>query len=120
MENEKGATTSGKPRIARRYYLLIAILVISLVVGAITQTYTYGNASTAAFVLGLSPLHLHKHSQLHLRPHLDFGALPSGSATMTFTSALVVGRGTTSPMTFTFVKAATTWDRLAIAIARIV
>ncbi len=99
--------TPRKPRIARKYCLAIAILIISLVVGA---------APAVAAVSGSS----HSHLQLHVRPHLDFGALSSGSTTMTFTSALVVGRGTTSPLTFAFVKPATTWDRVFSGISIVV
>jgi hypothetical protein len=96
-----------KPRLARKHFLPIAMLVISLGVGA---------APVAAAVSGSS----HSHVQLHVRPHLDFGALSSGSATLTFAGALVVGKGATSPMTFAFAKAATTWDRVFSGISIVV
>jgi len=96
-----------KPRLARKCSLPIALLVICLVVGA---------APVVAAVSGSS----HSHVQLHVRPRLDFGALSSGSSTLTFTDALVVGKGATGPMTFTFAKAATTWDRVFSGISIIV
>jgi hypothetical protein len=96
-----------KPRLARKYSLPIAILVICLIVGV---------APVAAAVSG----HSHSHVQLHIRPNLGFGALSSGSATMTFRGALVVGRGTTSPVTFAYAKGATTWDRVFSGISIVV
>ena len=96
-----------KPWLARKHSLPITILVICLVVGA---------SPVASAVSGPS----HSHVKLQVHPHLNFGALSSGSATMTFTSALVVGKGRTSPMTFAFLKPSTTWNTVFSGITIVV
>jgi hypothetical protein len=101
------AETFLKPRLARKYLLSIAMLLISLVVAA---------APVAVAVSGSS----HSHVKVQVRPQLDFGVLSSGPGTKTFTSALAVGKGRTSPMTFAFVNPSTTWSTVFSGITIIV
>ncbi len=106
MKNDESMETR-KPRIAKKCYPPIAILIVCLVVGGAAIT------AGAATVSGPSPLHPHL--------NLNFGPLSSASTnTKTFANALVVGRGTTSPISFAFVNPATTWDRVFSGISIVV
>lgn len=102
MENHEGMETR-KPRIAKKYRLpIIALLMISAIVGAAvgvtlfaTETFTYKVATASVTT----------------QAALDFGALSSVvSSSKTFTAGLTVGAGTTSSITFAFVSPTLTWN----------
>jgi hypothetical protein len=96
-----------KRRIARKFYVPIAILIVCLTVGGVTIVVA------APKGLGPSPLHPHL--------NLNFGPLPPGSTGIdTFANALVVGRGTTSPIRFAFANSATSWNRVFLGISIVV
>jgi hypothetical protein len=102
---ENASIETKKPRIARKYRLpIIAILMISAIVVGVfaailfTQNYTYTvGTQQPASVSGPTTL--------------DFGTLSGdSSSSKLFTSALAIGPGSTSSITFAFVNPTTTWS----------
>jgi hypothetical protein len=92
---------------AKKPSLPIIMLILCLAVG--------GVAVTAAAAKGQGPSPLHPHLKL------NFGLLSSSSTGKdTFANALVVGRGTTSPIRFAFANSATTWNRVFSGISIVI
>ena len=113
MENESGNETR-KPRIAKRYRRpLLALLLLSAIVGGatgvtlfVTQSFSY-TAPTTATIRSQTPL--------------DFGLLSSiASSSKTFPNGLIVGSGNTVNVTFAFVSPTLTWNTVFSGISIVV